>query len=290
MKVTKGIILAGGTGSRLYPLTLAANKQLLPIYDKPALYYPLTTLMLAGIRQILIISGGRDIQAIQNLLGTGEKWGMAFSYAVQDTPRGLPDAFVVGQDFIDNNPVALILGDNFFHGQGFSQTVEAATHSLSGARIFIYGVSDPSRYGVPVLDGAGRLLDLVEKPSNPPSRYAITGLYCFDGDVAEYARSLAPSARGEVEITDLIRHYLTHKSVDVVTLGRGYVWFDVGTPTSLLDASQYVEVIQSRQGLSIGCPEEVAWRMGFISSTDLETLISTLPACSYRQKLDEILP
>lgn len=289
MKIAKGIILAGGTGSRLYPLTLASNKQLLPIYDKPAIYYPLTTLMLAGIRNILLISSPKDLSALQNLLGSGEQWGMQFSYQKQEEPRGLPDAFLVGEKFIANDPVALILGDNFFHGHGLSELVEEATHLPSGAHIFIYPVEDPSRYGVPIFNSEGRLLDLVEKPAKPPSRYAVTGLYYFDGNVSEYAHALKPSARGELEITDLIRFYLQEKRVNTTTLGRGYVWFDVGTPHSLLTASQYVEVIQSRQGMRIACPEEVAWRMNFISRMAFEKLLETLPQSAYKQGLMELL-
>lgn len=289
MKCEKGIILAGGTGSRLYPLTLGANKQLLPVYDKPVIYYPLTTLMLAGLKHILIISTPKDLEALKSLLGTGAQWGMQFEYQVQETPGGLPEAFIVGEKFIDQKPVALILGDNFYHGHGLSEEVYNAAQNVKGCRLFVYGVEDPSRYGVIVFDQNGKPKEVIEKPKDLKSKLAITGLYYFDGTVSERARNLKPSVRGELEITDLIRSYLVENKVEITTLGRGYVWFDVGTPESLLSASNYVEVIQSRQGISIASPEEVAWRMKFIDGIQFSCLIAKLPLSIYKQYLEDLL-
>lgn len=289
MKCKKGIILAGGHGTRLYPLTIAANKQLLPIYDKPVLYYPLTTLMLAGIKDILIISTARDLSAIQVLLGTGESLGMHFEYQVQSEPRGLPEAFILGEKFINEEPVALILGDNFFHGHGLSEAVYEPAQRVSGAHLFTYAVDDPSRYGIIQLNAEGKPIELSEKPKNIKSKLAITGLYYFDGEVSRRAKKLSPSKRGELEITDLIKSYLSENKVEVSQLGRGYVWFDVGLPQSLLNASNYVEVIQSRQGVAIASPEEIAWRMGFIDKEQLSKLVSGLPSSHYRNYLDGIL-
>lgn len=288
MKVKKGIILAGGTGSRLYPLTVAANKQLLPIYDKPVIYYPLTTLMLGGIRDILIISSPRDLPAIKALLGNGEQFGVKFTYQPQEKPNGLPEAFILGEEFIGNEPVAMILGDNFFHGHGLTETVYNSAQHLEGAHIFTYTVEDPSRYGVILMDENEQILDIEEKPINPKSNQAITGLYYFDGTVSQRAKQLRPSQRNELEITDLIKTYIQENLIKATQLGRGYVWFDVGTSQSLLDASSYVQVIQSRQGVAIASPEEVAWRMGFIDRAALREIIQNLPTSKYRHYLDSL--
>jgi glucose-1-phosphate thymidylyltransferase len=285
----KGIILAGGSGSRLYPLTRASNKQLLPIYDKPVIYYPLSALMLTGIRDILIISGPSDMTALQNLLGDGSQWGIRLSYAVQDKPSGLPEAFIIGDAFMGGHPAALILGDNFFYGQGFSTLLSSASHFEAGGHTFLYRVDDPRRYGVMTLDDHGQPKDIVEKPSNPPSNLAVTGLYMFDGTAPERARALQPSLRGETEITDLIRSYMHEHTLKASILQRGYAWFDVGTPQALLNASQYVEVIQSRQGVVIASPEEIAWRMGFISDDWFEKCVYALPQCNYRQTLEKLV-
>lgn len=285
MKIKKGIILAGGSGSRLYPLTAASNKQLLPIYDKPVIYYPLTTLMLAGIRDILVISTPKDLSAIEDLLGTGEQFGMQIAYQTQDKPNGLPEAFILGEKFIDGNPVAMVLGDNFFHGHGLSEAVFDPAQKLSGAHIFVYNVEDPERYGIVVLSSQEKVLDIEEKPSNPKSKLAVTGLYYFDDTVSERAKKLKPSPRGELEIVDLIKSYIADGQVSVTQLGRGYVWFDAGTPKSLLDASQYVEVIQSRQGTFISSPEEVAWRMEFINDEKFGMALSKMPKSKYQEYL-----
>jgi glucose-1-phosphate thymidylyltransferase len=285
MKVKRGIILAGGTGSRLYPLTLASNKQLLPIYDKPVIYYPLTTLMLAGIREILVISTPRDLEAIRSLLGDGARLGMNFQYKVQDEPKGLPEAFLLGKEFIKNEPVAMILGDNFFHGHGLSDQVETAASNIDGARIFTYMVEDPSRYGVAVVNNEGKISEIEEKPANPKSNLAITGLYYFDGSVSERSAALIPSKRNELEITDLMKSYMKDNKLNHTLLGRGYVWFDVGTPQSLLSASNYVEVIQSRQGVVIASPEEVSLRMGFVSQENYQEICSSLPNGVYKKYL-----
>jgi len=289
MTVRKGIILAGGTGTRLYPLTRVANKQLLPIYDKPVIYYPLTTLMLAGIRDILIITHPKDLSVIQALLGDGSGLGIKISYDIQVEPVGLPEAFIIGEKFINNSPVALILGDNFYHGQGLSDQLHKATRVLNGATIFSYAVDDPWRFGIISLDKEGRPLAVEEKPTSPLSNLAITGLYYFDGDVVQRAKALKPSARGELEMTDLIRSYLVENRLTVEALGRGYVWIDVGTPHSLLDASNYVALIQSRQGVAIASPEEVAWRMEFINDDAFKGLVGALEDCQYRKFLEAIL-
>lgn len=289
MKIEKGIILAGGSGSRLYPLTLASNKQLLPIFDKPVIYHPLTTLMLAGVREILIISSPRDLPSMKELLGNGERIGVSFDYAVQENPNGLPEAFIIGEQFISNQPVAMILGDNFFHGSGLSRVVYDSAQDFSGAHIFTYAVEDPERYGIVTFDENHRVLTLEEKPQNPKSNIAVTGLYYFDGTVSARSRKLTSSIRGELEIIDLIRGYLVEESLTVTQLGRGNAWIDAGTPKSLLDASQYVEVIQSRQGHFVASPEEVAWRMGFIDSNDFEKIIYSLPKCLYREYLHNLV-
>jgi glucose-1-phosphate thymidylyltransferase len=290
MKIKKGIILAGGTGSRLYPLTIAANKQLLPLYDKPVLYYPLTTLMLAGIQEFLIISTPHDLGAIRRLLGSGEQFGVRFTYQIQEHPKGLPDAFIVGGDFIQNDPVALILGDNFFHGHGLSQAVYRPAQNLKGAHLFTYPVQDPHRYGIISLGAQGQIKSLEEKPKKPKSNMALTGLYYFDHTVTERSKTLQPSPRGELEIVDLIRSYLnSNSSVSLTHLGRGHVWFDAGTPKSLLEASQYVDVIQSRQGTFIASPEEVAWRMGFITDSQFKENLAGMPAGKYHAYLEKLL-
>lgn len=289
MKCEKGIILAGGNGTRLYPLNIATSKQLLPIYDKPAIYYPLTTLMLAGIRRFLIISTARDINSIIYLFGTGDQLGISVEYAVQESPTGLPEAFIIGEKFIDNQPVAMILGDNFFHGHGLSEIVYAAAQNIKGAHLFVYPVEFPNRYGVLTLRDDGEILDVIEKPSNPKSKLAVTGLYYFDGNVAKISKRLQKSSRGETEITELISAYLNEKKVTFNVLGRGYVWFDIGLPNSLLDASNYVEVIQTRQGIYIASPEEVAWRMNFIDAVKLQNIIDNLPDCKYKIYLQGLL-
>ncbi len=289
MKCEKGIILAGGNGTRLYPLNVATSKQLLPIYDKPAVYYPLTTLMLAGIKNVLIISTPRDIVNIKALFGTGEQFGMKFEYADQEQPTGLPEAFVIGEKFIANQPVAMILGDNFFHGHGLSQKVYEAAQNILGGHLFLYLVDNPSRYGIAIIDDNQKIIEVTEKPSKPKSKLAITGLYFFDGSVAEKAKKIQKSARGETEIVDLINTYLKERNLNYSLLGRGYVWFDIGMPKSLLDASNYVEVIQSRQGVYIASIEEVAFRMKFINKDQLNNIINKLPFGDYREYLESLL-
>lgn len=289
MKVSKGIILAGGSGSRLYPLTLSSNKQLLPIYDKPVIYYPLTTLMLAGIRDFLIISSPRDLKAIKDLFGSGEQFGVQFQYEAQEQPNGLPEAFILGEKFIDNDPVAMILGDNFYHGQGLSEAVFSPAQNLKGAHIFTYNVDDPERYGIVDVDESGNVLNIEEKPHQPKSKLAVTGLYYFDGSVSARAKALKPSDRGELEIADLIRSYIIENKLNITQLGRGYVWFDTGTPQSLLDASHYVQVIQSRQGTFIASPEEVALRMGFITELYYRDLLGKMPKSKYQDCLARLI-
>lgn len=285
MKVKKGILLAGGTGTRLYPLTFCANKQLLPIFDKPLIYYPLTTLMLAGIQDILIISSPKDLALIQTFLGSGEQWGVNFSYQTQNNPNGLPEAFILGEKFIEQKPVALILGDNFFHGHGLTDAVFDAAQKLCGAHLFVYAVDDPERYGIIELNAKGKINKVEEKPKRPRSNLAITGLYYFDDAVCEFSKKLIPSKRGELEIIDLIEQYRQLDKLSFTQLGRGYVWLDAGTPNSLLSASQYVEVIQSRQGTFIASPEEVAWRMGFIDSNHFKSALEQMPYSKYREYL-----
>jgi glucose-1-phosphate thymidylyltransferase len=284
----KGIILAGGSGSRLYPITLAVSKQLLPIYDKPMIYYPLTVLMLAGIRDILVISTPQDIPAYQRLLGAGEQWGIKLSYAIQPKPEGLAQAFIIGKDFIGTDSVALILGDNIFWGQGLVKSLKSAVQKKQGATVFGYWVNDPERYGVVEFDKQGRPEKIVEKPLHPKSNYAITGLYFYDNRVIEYASRLAPSSRGELEITDLNRKYLDQGELEVSILSRGIAWLDTGTHESMLQASVFVETIQSRQGLKVSCPEEIAFREGYIDKSRLIGLAESLKKNEYGAYLSQL--
>lgn len=283
--IKKGIILAGGSGSRLYPLTVASNKQLLPIYDKPVIYYPLTTLMLAGIKDILIISSSTDLPNLQKLLGSGADLGVNFSYVEQEKPNGLPEAFILGEKFINNDNVAMILGDNFFHGAGLASVIKKPMQDFNGCHIFTYNVDDPERYGVVVLGDNKNIVEITEKPKDPKSNMAITGLYYFDGTVAERAKKLKASTRGELEIVDLIKSYVSEDMASVTQMARGFVWLDAGTPKSLLEASQYVEVIQNRQGVFIASPEEVALRSGFIDESAFKKLISKMPQSKYQDYL-----
>jgi glucose-1-phosphate thymidylyltransferase len=285
----KGIILAGGTGSRLWPITRAVSKQLLPVYDKPMIYYPLTTLMLAGIREILVITTPHEQAQFRELLGDGTPWGLRLTYAVQPKPEGLAQAFLIGRAFLGGERSALILGDNIFFGQGLKEHLAVAAARPRGATIFGYYVKDARQYGVAELDAHGRVIGLEEKPERPRSHYAVTGLYFYDERAPDFAASLAPSRRGELEITDLNRRYLEAGDLHLVTLGRGFAWLDTGTPGSLLDAANYVETLQNRQGLTIASPEEVAWRMGFIGDADLARLADGLGATSYGQSLRDLL-
>lgn len=285
MAVKKGIILAGGSGTRLYPITKSTSKQLVPVYDKPMIYYPLTTLMLAGIRDILVITTPHEQEGFRNLLGTGEQWGIHLSYAVQPSPDGLAQAFLIGEKFIGNDPCGLVLGDNIFYGYGFSQKLQSAAQQASGATVFAYWVKDPERYGVVEFDANGRAVSLEEKPPVPKSHYAVTGLYFYDERVVDFAKSLKPSVRGELEITDLNRLYLERDALRVETLGRGYAWLDTGTHDSLLQASNYIATIQERQGLMVACPEEIAYRMGYISRSDLTALGEVMKKNGYGQYL-----
>ena len=281
----KGIILAGGSGTRLYPITLSTSKQLLPVYDKPMIYYPLSTLMLAGLRQILIITTPQDAPQFRSLLGDGSQWGVDLSYAVQDRPGGIAQAFLVGEDFIGTDPVALILGDNIFFGHDLSKRLQQISRRTEGATIFAYYVRDPQRYGVVELDTAGAPLSLVEKPEHPRSHYAVTGLYFYNNEVIQVSRALKPSARGELEITDVNTAYLDRKALKVEILGRGVAWLDTGTCESLLNAANFIETIETRQGLKIASPEEIAWRMGFIDSQQLAALASPLKNAGYGRYL-----
>ena len=289
MKQRKGIILAGGTGSRLYPATLAMSKQLLPVFDKPMIYYPLSTLMLAGIRDILIISTPQDTPRFAQLLGNGERWGLNLTYAVQESPEGLPQAFTIGERFLDGSPSALVLGDNLFHGHDFHHLLERACLRCDGASVFAYHVHDPERYGVVDFDARGRAISLEEKPVAPRSSYAVTGLYFYDNNVSEIARTLRPSARGELEITDLNRIYMDLGKLNVEIMGRGYAWLDTGTHESLLDASKFIATLEHRQGLKVSCPEEIAYRKGWISPAQLEALAAPMQKNSYGQYLSRIL-
>lgn len=289
LAVHKGIILAGGSGTRLYPATQVVSKQLLPVYDKPMIYYPLSTLMLAGIRHILVISTPHDLPQFQRLLGDGAQWGLRLDYAAQQRPEGLAQAFLIGEEFIGCDPVCLILGDNIYYGHDLPKMLRAAASLDRGATVFAYNVRDPQRYGVVSFDGTGRPLDIIEKPARPQSNYAVTGLYFYDNDVVEIARGLRPSTRGELEITDVNRTYLERGDLRVQRLGRGTAWLDTGTPTALLQAATLIEVIESRQGLKISCPEEIAWRMGCISTEQLAELIRPLAGSGYGQYLHELI-
>jgi len=276
-RTTKGIILAGGTGSRLFPLTLGISKQMMPVYDKPMIYYPLSALMLAGIQDVLVISSPRDIGGFEKLLGTGDKWGMRFSYVTQPKPEGLAQAFTLGADFIGDDSAALVLGDNIFYGRGFRDLLANAVQREAGATIFGYEVRDPERYGVVEFDESGRAISLEEKPAKPKSHFAVPGLYFYDNEVVEIARNLQPSARGELEITDLNRVYLERGTLNVEVLSRGFAWLDTGTHDSLLDAGQFVAAIENRMGLKISCPEEIAFLRGLIDATQLGRLADEFP-------------
>ncbi len=285
----KGIILAGGSGTRLHPVTQAVSKQLMPIYDKPMIYYPLSALMLAGLRDILIISTPQDTPRFQELLGDGAKWGMNLQYAVQPSPDGLAQAFIIGRNFIGDDHAALVLGDNVFYGHELQQLLQSAHARREGATVFAYPVSDPERYGVVEFDASGRAVSLEEKPKEPRSRYAVTGIYFYDNDVIEIAKNLKPSPRGELEITDLNRVYLERGRMSVELMGRGMAWLDTGTHDSLLEAAQFVQTIERRQGLKVCCPEEIAYRQGFIDAAQVERLAAPLATSGYGKYLKDML-
>jgi glucose-1-phosphate thymidylyltransferase len=285
----KGIVLAGGSGTRLYPATQAISKQLLPVYDKPMVYYPLSALMLAGIREVLVISTPQDTPRFQALLGDGHRWGLRLAYAVQPQPEGIAQAFLIGRDFVGTDPVALVLGDNLFYGHDLTELLRRASRRERGATIFAYPVNDPQRYGVIEFDAHGKALSIEEKPARPKSRYAVTGLYFYDNRVLELAAALRPSARGELEITDINRAYLERGDLEVVPMGRGMAWLDTGTHEALLEAAHFIETIERRQGLKIACPEEIAYRMGFIDAGQLRALAQPLAKSGYGEYLLRVL-
>ncbi len=285
----KGIVLAGGTGSRLFPTTLSVSKQLLPVYNKPLIYYPLSTLMLAGIRDILLITTPHDLPLFQRMLGDGEQWGIRLRYQAQPQPQGIAQAFILAEAFIGQDPVCLILGDNLLYGEGLAQTLQQCARLQSGATIFGYYVNDPARYGVVAFNQAGQVTHILEKPTPPPSHYAVIGLYFYDHHVVDIAKQLPFSARGELEITDINNHYLQHQQLQFIKLNRGMAWLDTGTADSLLDAANFIHVLECRQGLKIGCPEEIAWRMNYINTAQLQTLATSLAKSDYGHYLQSLI-